>query len=130
MPGAQPLWPILVYAGLVVLLVGALVLGSYLLGERHRAPDRNLPYESGVVPATSARLRFGAHYYVVGVCFILFDLEAVIVFAWAVAFRELRWGGYLSAALFIATLAFGLAYVWREGGLDWNAPSPGAAQEP
>ncbi|HEY3352608.1 MAG TPA: NADH-quinone oxidoreductase subunit A [Polyangia bacterium] len=127
MPGAQPLWPVLVYAVLVLLLVAALVGGSYLLGERHRAPDRNLPYESGVVPFTSARVRFGAQYYLVGVFFILFDIEAVIVFAWAVAFRELGWAGYLSAAVFIVTLFLGLAYVWREGGLDWN---PRLAQEP
>jgi NADH-quinone oxidoreductase subunit A len=96
---------------------------SYFLGERHQQPGRNIPYESGVQPTGSARLRYGAHFYLVAIFFILFDIEAVIVFAWAVAFRELGWPGYLSAALFIVTLALGLIYIWKEGGLDWNRPA-------
>jgi NADH-quinone oxidoreductase subunit A len=123
MPGPQPLWPVLLYAGLVVLLVAGMVVGSSLIGERHREPDRNLPYESGIVPFHSARVRLGVQYYLVGVFFILFDLEAVIVFAWAVAFRELRWAGFVSIGIFIVTLFLGLAYVWKEGGLDWNRPA-------
>jgi NADH-quinone oxidoreductase subunit A len=118
----HPIWPFLLYATLVLVLVGGMILGSYLLGERHQQPNRNIPYQSGVQPTGSARLRFVIHYYPVGVFFILFDIEAVILFAWAVAFRELGWSGYISASLFVLTLALGLAYIWKEGGLDWNPP--------
>jgi NADH-quinone oxidoreductase subunit A len=118
----HPIWPFMLYAALVLLLVGGMILGSYLLGERHQQPSRNIPYESGVQPTGTARLRFVIHYYPVGVFFILFDIEAVILFAWAIAFRELGWSGYISATLFVVTLALGLAYIWKERGLDWNPP--------
>ncbi|MBI2876576.1 MAG: NADH-quinone oxidoreductase subunit A [Candidatus Tectomicrobia bacterium] len=120
---AEPIWPFALYGGLVLLLVGAILLSSYLVGERHHQPNRDIPYESGALPTGYARFRYRAHYYLVGIFFILFDIEAVILFAWAVAFRELGWPGYLSATLFIVTLALGLAYVWKEKGLDWNPPS-------
>lgn len=103
-----------------MLLVAAMVVLSYLLGERHRAPARNTPYESGIKPTGSARLRYGARYYLVGLFFILFDIEAAIVFAWGIDFRALGWYGYIEALLFIATLAAGLVYVWKLGGLDWS----------
>lgn len=114
------IWPIVAYGCISVFLIGTMVALSYLLGERHGAPARNKPYESGVEPTGSARLRYGAKYYLVGIFFILFDVEAAIIFAWAAAFRALGWAGYVTAALFIATLAAGLVYVWRLRGLDWS----------
>ncbi len=113
------IWPVVVYGGIVLVLVAGMILGSYLLGQRHATPARNTPYESGVEPTGSARLRYSAWYYLVGLFFILFDVEAAIIYAWAVAFRELGWAGYIEAALFIVTLALGLVYVWKLGGLDW-----------
>ncbi len=112
-------WALAVYGAAVVLLVAAMVVISHFLGERHGGRACDQPYESGIDPTGSARLRYGARYYLVGIFFILFDVEAAIVFAWAVAFREVGWAGYLEAALFILTLAAGLAYVWKLGGLDW-----------
>ncbi len=114
------MWPFFLYNGLVVAVVAATLLLSYILGERHRARGRNLPYESGINPTGSARLRYGAHFYTVAIFFILFDVEAAFLYAWAVAFRELGWAGYLEAALFIVVLFLGLVYVWRRGGLDWS----------
>jgi NADH-quinone oxidoreductase subunit A len=108
----------MLYGGLVLLGMAAANLISHLLGERHRAPGRDIPYESGITPTGTARLRYGAHFYPVGIFFILFDVEAVFLFAWAVAFRELAWAGYLAAALFIVTLLLGLVYIWKLGGLD------------
>lgn len=113
------IWPVVVYGALVVLLVGAMVAASYMLGQRHRATGRNIPYESGMEPTGSARVRYGARYYLVGLFFILFDIEAAFLFAWAVAFYELGWQGYIAASLFILTLVAGLVYVWGLGGLDW-----------
>lgn len=120
--GSFPIWPIVVYGVLVFVLVAGMVALSYLLGQRHRAPARGEPYESGIEPTGSARLRYGIGYYLVGLFFILFDVEAAFLLAWAVAFRELGWPGYIEAALFIITLAAGLVYIWKLGGLDYYVP--------
>lgn len=93
---------------------------SYVLGERHSSPARNAPYESGIEPTGSARLRYGLRYYLMALFFLLFDVEAVIVFAWAVAARELGWPGYFVVVLFVVTLVVGLVYAWKLGGLDWS----------
>lgn len=116
---AYSVWPVAVYGAIVALLVAAIVIVSYLLGERHRAPGRDEPYESGIQPTGSTHLRYHAGYYLVGVFFVLFDIESALIFTWAVAFRELGWAGYVGAMLFILTLVVGLVYVWRLGGLDW-----------
>src|SRR5512142_1596367 len=97
---------------------------SALLGERHRERATNLPYESGVASTGSARLRFGASFYLIAVFFIVFDLEAAFIFAWAVALREIGWAGYAEGVVFIGVLFAALVYLWRVGGLDF-APAPG-----
>lgn len=127
---AEPLWPFAFYAALVAGAVAAILLVSHLLGERHRAPGRDLPYESGITPTGSARLRYGLHFYAVGIFFILFDVEAVFLYAWAVAFRELGWAGYLEAALFILVLFLGLVYIWKLGALDWSPSRRRSAGHP
>ena len=118
--GVEPLWPLLVYGGLVLALAAALLAVSRLLGQQHSARSRDLPYESGMNPTGSARLRYGVHFYAVGIFFILFDVEVVFLYAWAVAFRELGWPGYVEAVLFVVTLFLGLISVWKWGGLDWS----------
>ena len=77
----------------------------------------------GVVPTGGARLRISAKFYLVAMFFVIFDLEAVFLYAWAVSLRESGWPGFVEAAIFIAVLLVGLLYVWRLGGLDW-APKP------
>ncbi|HZP88449.1 MAG TPA: NADH-quinone oxidoreductase subunit A [Burkholderiales bacterium] len=113
------LWPLLVYVAAVVLLVAALILLSYLLGERHRGLATGEPFESGVASVGDARLRFSAKFYLVAMLFVIFDLEAVFLFAWAVSVREAGWLGYVEALVFIVVLAAALAYLWRVGALDW-----------
>jgi NADH-quinone oxidoreductase subunit A len=112
------LWPLAVYFAFVVGLVAVLLVLSALLGERHREPATNLPYESGVVSTGSARLRFGASFYLIAVLFVIFDLEAAFLFSWAVALREIGWSGYLEGVVFIGVLLVALVYLWRNGGLD------------
>ena len=112
------LWPLAVYFAFVVGLVAVLLVLSALLGERHREPATNLPYESGVVSTGSARLRFGASFYLIAVLFVIFDLEAAFLFSWAVALREIGWSGYLEGVVFIGVLLAALVYLWRNGGLD------------
>jgi NADH-quinone oxidoreductase subunit A len=120
MMDAVALWPLVVYFVSVLLLVAGMVGVSYVLGERHREPATGEPYESGIVSTGSAHLRISVKFYLVAVFFVVFDLEAVFVFAWAVALREVGWSGYLEALIFILVLAATLVYLWREGALDWG----------
>ncbi len=112
------LWPLAVYFAFVVGLVAMLLVLSALLGERHKEPATDLPYESGIVSTGSARLRFGASFYLIAVLFVIFDLEAAFLFSWAVALREIGWSGYLEGVVFIGVLLVALVYLWRNGGLD------------
>jgi NADH-quinone oxidoreductase subunit A len=113
------LWPLLVYGALVILLAATMILLSWLLGQRHRGPARDEPYESGIMPTGSARLRLSVRYYLVAAMFVIFDLESVFLFAWAVAIREIGWAGYIEVLVFIAILVAALVYLWRQGALDW-----------
>ena len=116
-------WPLLVYFVFVVCLVAAVLGLSYLLGQRHSEPATNQPYEGGIVSEGSARVRLSVRYYLVAMFFVVFDLEAVFLFAWAVATRELGWAGYSAVLLFVGTLVAALLYIWRTGSLDWaNEP--------
>jgi NADH-quinone oxidoreductase subunit A len=114
------LWPLVVYFVAVIFLVAAMLGLSYVLGQRHEDPATGQPYESGIVSTGSARLRLSADFYLVAMFFVIFDLEAVFLFAWAIAFRELGWGGYIEILVFIGILVAALAYLWRLGALDWG----------
>lgn len=116
------LWPLGAYFLLVVFLVAGMLLLSHLLGERHRDLATDVPYESGIVPTGTAETRFSAKFYLVAMFFVIFDLEAVFIFAWAVAARELGWLGYGEVALFIGILLAALVYLARLGALDWGSP--------
>jgi NADH-quinone oxidoreductase subunit A len=121
-------WPLVVYFAAVILLVAGMLAASYLLGQRHRARAMGEPYESGVVPTGSAHLRFSAQFYLVAMLFVIFDLEAVFIFAWAIAFRELGWDGYAGVLIFIGALVAALIYAWRLGLLDWGSKGRKARQ--
>ncbi len=116
-----PIWQLLVYAGGVVLIVGIMIGLSYLLGEKHEERQTNEPYESGIPVTESARLRYPVHFYIVAMFFVIFDLEAVFIITWAIAFNELGWAGYISIAIFIGVLVAVLVYEWRIGALDFGA---------
>ncbi len=119
MPSA-PLWPLALYFALVLILVAGILGLSYVLGQRHRQRATGEPYESGIVPTGSARLRLAAKYYLVAMFFVVFDLEAVFIFAWAVAFQEVGWAGYAEVLVFIGVLVGALIYIWKLGALDWG----------
>ncbi len=116
------LWPLAVYFVAVVGLVAAMIALSHALGERHAERATGEPYESGIVSEGSARVRFPVKFYLVAMFFVVFDLEAVFLFAWAVAARELGWAGYVEAMIFTVVLVAALAYLWRCGALDWGKP--------
>lgn len=118
---AVAVWPAVLYAALVLVIVAAIIVVSALLGERHRGPERRIPYESGIKPAGPLPKRLSVEFYQVALFFVIFDLEAVFVFAWAVNARRLGWTGYLEIVVFVALLFAGLVYLWKVGGLDWGA---------
>jgi NADH-quinone oxidoreductase subunit A len=116
-------WPLAVYILLVGMLVMAMLSMSFVLGQRHHDRATGSPYESGILSEGSARVRFSAKFYLIAMFFVIFDLEAVFLFAWAVAVRESGWAGYAEALLFIMVLLATLAYLWRVGALDWRQGS-------
>jgi len=113
------LWPFVLYAAVVIVVAGAMIAASFLLGQRHRENDTEEPYESGILATGSARMRFDVKFYMIAMFFIIFDLESVFIFAWSVSLFETGWAGYVEMALFISVLAAMLIYLWRIGALDW-----------
>ena len=120
----QPLWPLAVYFAAIVLIVAAMLGLSSILGQRHRERATGEPYESGIVSTGSAQVRFDIKFYLVAVIFLVFDLEAAFLYAWAVAVRETGWAGYAEVLVFVGILAASLAYLWRLGVLDWGKQNP------
>ncbi len=117
---AGSIWPLLIYAMAVALLVTVMLGLSHFLGMRSTGRARNEPFESGVLPLGFARVHLPVQFYLVAVFFVIFDLEAVFIFAWAVVAREAGWAGYLEMLVFVGILLVGLLYLWRLGALDWN----------
>ncbi|OPY75422.1 MAG: NAD(P)H-quinone oxidoreductase subunit 3 [Syntrophorhabdus sp. PtaU1.Bin153] len=112
------LWPLVLYGATTLLLVAIMVALSYFLGGRHRDRATNEPYESGMPLTGPARVRFDVKYYLIAMFFVIFDLEAVFLFAWAVSVRENGWPGYIEALIFVGILLAALVYLWRIGALD------------
>lgn len=120
-PGTDTvLWPLAVYFAAVVVVVTVMISLSYILGERHREKQTGEPYESGILSTGTARVRFDIKFYLIAMFFVIFDLEAVFVFAWAVSIRETGWPGYAEMLIFIGVLVAGLIYLWRLRALEWR----------
>lgn len=118
---ASSLWPLALYFAAVLLLVTAMLSLSYFLGERHREKQANEPYESGIMSTGTARVRFDVKFYLIAMFFVIFDLESVFIYAWAVSIRESGWAGYAEMLIFIGVLAAALVYLWRLGALEWGS---------
>ena len=115
--------PLALYFAIVIALVVAMLGVSFVLGQRHIDRATGSPYESGIVSQGSARVRLSAKFYLVAMFFVIFDLESVFLFAWAISVRETGWAGYAEAALFIGVLLATLFYLSRAGALDWRQGS-------
>jgi NADH-quinone oxidoreductase subunit A len=127
---SRDLWPLAVYIFVVIALVAFMLGLSALLGERRRERATGEPYESGIVSTGSARLRFDAKFYLMAMFFVIFDLEAAFVYAYAIAFRELGWIGYMEILAFIGILMGALFYVWRLGALEWGTSRSRMRKQP
>ena len=117
------LWPFLVYGIAVVLLVSGMLLLSYFLGERHKEPATDDVYEGGVIADGTARMLFPVHFYIIALFFVIFDVQAVFIFAWAISVKTLGWAGYISICIFISISACVLIYEWSIGALEFGPDS-------
>jgi NADH-quinone oxidoreductase subunit A len=122
---AQTYFPVLVQVVIAMALAAGLIGASTLLGKRARSPLKDTPYESGMAPVGSARERFSVKFYLVGMIFILFDIEAVFLYPWAVVYRELKLFAFAEMFIFVALILVGFFYVWKKGALDWSAEKDG-----
>ncbi len=114
------LWPLLVYGAIVFTLIGAILILSHFLGQHHKERATDEPYEGGILSAGSARLRFSSQFYLIAMLFVIFDVETIFIFSWAIAFRELGWVGYAGVVVFIGLLFIVLIYEWRNGALNFG----------
>ena len=115
---------LLIFLGLGTLLLIGVLLVSAVLGQRQTGQATKDPFESGILPTGTARIRFDIKFYLMAMFFVVFDLEAVFIYLWAVVARPLGWQGYLEMVVFIGLLMLGLFYLWRLGALDWGVRRP------
>jgi len=100
-------------------LAAGLLTASYLLGKKVKNRVKDTPYESGIVPTGDARQRFSVKFYLVGMLFILFDIEAIFLYPWVVVYRDLKMFGFIEMLLFVVLVLSGFFYIWKKGALDW-----------
>ena len=112
--------PILIFLMLVTGFALVSVIASLILGMRKPTPEKQAPYECGMQPVGTARERFSVKFYLVAMLFLLFDIEAVFLFPWAVVYRDLKLFGFFEMVLFIAVVLAGYIYVWKKGALEWE----------
>src|SRR5437763_1567172 len=112
-------FPILVQAVIAMSLAAGLLTVSYLLGKRVRNRVKDMPYESGITPTGDARQRFSVKFYLVGMLFILFDIEAIFLYPWVVVYRDLKMFGFVEMLIFVVLILSGFFYIWKKGALDW-----------
>ena len=131
MPGSykELYFPVLVQGLLAVIIAAALIIISYVFGKRVRNKVKDMPYESGIVPTGDARTRFSVKFYLVAMLFILFDIEAIFLYPWAVVYRELKWFGFVEMLVFVILILSGFFYIWKKGALDWAHPDRSAGKK-
>ena len=112
--------PLLIFVLIVLGLIGALVTLSFVLGPSKLYKRKLAPYESGIIPDTPAVRRLSVRFYLTAMLFIIFDVEAVFFYPWAVLLRQLKWFGLIEMLVFIGILLIALAHIWKKGGLDWE----------
>ncbi len=116
----EGLRPFLFYTALVLAVVATMLGLSFFLGQRINRKYKNTPFESGIISVGSAHFRISVHFYLSAILFIIFDLEVVFLFAWAVAVEQAGWPGFIEISVFIAILLLALFYLYRIGALDWR----------
>ena len=118
------MWPFGLFIVLVLLVVAGMLGVSALLGQRHHEPATGAPFESGIVGTDPERVRISIRFYLIAMFFVVFDLESIFIFAWAVAARPLGWAGYGEMVMFALVLLLTLLYLVRTGALNWAQRGP------
>jgi NADH-quinone oxidoreductase subunit A len=104
----------------LVLIIALLFLAGWL-GEKKPNPEKRRPYECGILPTGTARLRYPIAFYLIAAFFLIFDVEGAYILSWAIAFDRLGWSGWFQISFFIIILLISLFYIWKKGGLDWGS---------
>jgi NADH-quinone oxidoreductase subunit A len=129
---AEQWLPVLLQAALAFIIAGALVTISYVIGRKVKNRVKDMPYECGIAPTGDARHRFSVKFYLVAMLFILFDIEAIFLYPWAVVYKQLKMFAFLEMLVFIVLILAGFFFIWKKGVLDWahgenDAPPPVSA---
>jgi NADH-quinone oxidoreductase subunit A len=112
--------PLLLMFILAAGLAGLLITASTLVGKHTSSPAKDQPYECGIRPTGDAREPFSVHFYMVGLIFILFDIEAIFLYPWALVYNDLKLFGFVEMLLYIIILLIGYIFLWKKGALDWS----------
>lgn len=113
-------FPVLVQAAIALAVALGLVGVSYILGKKLKNPIKDTPYESGMMPTGTASERISVRFYLVAMLFILFDIEAVFLYPWAVVYRDLKMFAFVEMLVFVIFILSGFFYIWKKGVLDWS----------
>jgi NADH-quinone oxidoreductase subunit A len=122
---AEVYFPVLLQVLLAMAIAGGMLATSAILGHRARNRMKDMPYECGIAPQGSVRERFSVKYYLVAMVFILFDIETVFLYPWAVVFRELKLFAFFEMLVFIVLILAGFFYIWKKGALSWSVEDHG-----
>jgi NADH-quinone oxidoreductase subunit A len=114
--------PLLIQIIVAMALAGGMILLSHLIGQHRWTPAKNSPYECGILPTGDAQQRFNVKFYMVAMLFILFDVEAIFLYPWAVIARELKMFGFWEMLVYLGLVLVGFFYIWKKGIIDWNKP--------
>ena len=112
--------PVLIMTVLAVATSAGMIVATTLIGPKQKFADKMEPFECGESPIVSPKLRFSIKFYLIAIFFVVFDIEAVFLYPWAVLFKELGMFGFVEMMVFLSILAIGLVYVWKRGALEWE----------
>jgi len=116
---AETWFPVLVQAVLAMVIAAALVTLSFVVGRKLKNKVKDMPYECGIAPTGDAQHRFSVRFYLVAMLFILFDIEAIFLYPWAVVFKQLKMFGFMEMLTFVILILAGFFFIWKKGVLDW-----------
>ncbi|WP_410220895.1 NADH-quinone oxidoreductase subunit A [Pedobacter sp.] len=117
---AQDFIPIIFQVIVALGFVVVTLVATHFLGPKRKTSDKLTPFESGIKVVGNARQPFSIKYFLVAILFVLFDVEVIFMYPWAVNFRELGWNGVIEMFIFMATLLLGFIYILKKKALDWN----------
>jgi NADH-quinone oxidoreductase subunit A len=123
-------FPVLLQGAIAMTVAAALIGISFLLGKKVKNRVKDLPYECGITPTGSARERFSVRFYLVGMLFIVFDIEAVFLYPWVVVYRDFKMLAFIEMLIFVALVFVGFLYVWKKGALDWSGQDSSLFKRP